>query len=250
MRVLSRLCAAIVAMACGAASVQAAPIIFDDFNVDEGHFNLQPSFAGQSANVSLASTAERVTTVALEGEGSQELVFIRSDTPSPAGYRVRHLSGGGTPAANIPFTTGPGEDGYIGFYLKVDELVGDLLVQIALDGASGMSGGVSKSIIADGQWHLYEWNLDDPTQWGAVNGIGGAAPADESHTVDSIMFHGGGNGPEGEVKMRGYLDFVAKSDSGSIANLLPPTAIPEPSSIALVGLALTGLAVVARRRAA
>src|SRR5690606_7436801 len=138
--------AAIVAVACGAASVQAAPIIFADFNDNEGTFNLAPNFAGQSANLSAASTAERVTTVALEGEGSQELVFIRSDTPSAAGFRVRHLSGTGSPANNIAFTTGPGEDGYIGFYLKVDELVGDLTVQIALDGAGGtgaeMSGGV------------------------------------------------------------------------------------------------------------
>src|SRR5690606_31903921 len=138
-----------------------------------------------------------------------------------AGFRVRHLSGTATPGNNVSFTTGPGEDGYIGFYLKVDELIAPLQVQIALDGAGNtgaeMSGGVGKSIIADGQWHLYEWNLDDLADGAAVSGIEGAAPADGSHTIDSIMFFGGGAGPDDEVKMSGYLDFVAKSDSGSIA---------------------------------
>ncbi len=257
MRVLSLTVAAMVAVACGAATVQAAPIIFDDFNAGEGHFTLQPSFSGQSANVSTSSTADHDTTVALEGAGSQKLTFIRlnSDPPAAAGYRVRHLSGGaGVPANNVQFTTGPGEDGYIGFYLKVDELAGSLQVQIALDGDGGaagvMSGGLRKDIIADGAWHLYEWNLDDPADWEAVSGIGGGAPADGPHTIDSIMFFNGGAGPDGEVKMVGYLDFVAKSESGSIAALVPGTAIPEPSSIALAGLAALGLAMVARRRVA
>jgi hypothetical protein len=253
MRVLSSLCAALVAVACGAASVQAAPIIFADFNVDEGTFNLQPSFSGTNANVSTASTADRDTSVALEGEGSQKFTFIRSDTPSAAGFRVRHLSGSGNPGSNTTFTTGPGEDGYIGFYLRVDELVGSLQVQIALDGPGNtgaeMDGGVGKNVIADGQWHLYEWNLDDPADWAAVSGIGGTSPVDDGdHTIDSIMFFGGGNGPENEVKMVGYLDFIAKSDSGSIAALVPPSTIPEPTSVALVGLAGLGLVVAARRR--
>lgn len=254
MKILSCTLAAIVAVACGAASVQAA-IIFDDFNVDEGHFGSVAHYSGTNANLSTASTADRVTTEALEGDGSQQLVYIRSATPSAAGFRVRHVSGEATPANNITFTTGPGEDGFIGFYLKVDELVGSLQVQIALDGPGNtgaeMDGGVGKNVIADGQWHLYEWNLDDPADWAPVSGIGGASPvADGSHTIDSIMFFGGGNGPENEVKMRGYIDFVAKSDSGSIAALVPVTAVPEPSSIALAGLAVVGLGMMARRRAA
>ena len=107
-----------------------------------------------------------------------------------------------------------------------------------------MDGSLSVPIIADGEWHLYEWDLDATTGWGAVAGIGGGhsgAVAAGTHTIDSIYFRDldGTPGPNAEI----YLDFVAKSDSGSIA-----TMVPEPGSVTMLGLGLGALAVSRRFR--
>lgn len=231
-----------------------AAITFDDFNTDEGHFGYVPSFSTTSVGEDATSTADRITTDSpFEGAGHQQLTLVHD--MSTTALRIRHLSGGpaynsanaGTPVGNtgFSFTTGAGEDGWIGFYLKTTAT--GWQTSINLDGPTGataeMDGSASLSIIADGQWHLYEWNLD-ATGWGAVPGIGGGHAgglvADGIHTIDSIYFRDldGTPGPTAVI----YLDFVAKSDSGSIAALVP---VPEPSAAALLGL---GLGLVALRR--
>jgi len=73
----------------------------------------------------------------------------------------------------------------------------------------------SRPIIADGQWHLYEWDLDRFGRWGGVPSIGGGhsgLPADSSHTVDAIDFRDldGTPGPTATF----FLSFVAKSNAG------------------------------------
>ena len=233
-------------------SVQAAPIIFDNFNVDEGHFGYAPSFSGTSVGEDPTSTADRDTTVAFEGAASQKLVLVHDATTTP--LRIRHISGGppytsangASPAGNagFAFTTGAGEDGFIGFWLRTTAQ--GWQVSLNLDGpgntAAEMDGSSSVAVNGDGQWHLYEWDLDSATQWGAVPSIGGGhggSVANGSHTIDSIYFRDldGTPGPTAEF----HLDFVAKSDSGSIAAL-----VPEPGSIAVLGLA--GLGVLRRRR--
>jgi hypothetical protein len=221
-----------VATQCCLPAANAASIIFDDFNVDEGHFNLAPAFSGSTSNiVNATSTADRITTDAAEGDGSQQLVL--NMTSEAAATRVRFLSGGGTAANNTAFTTSAAEDGWIGMYLKTDSP--DWTAQIWLEGASN-NGSVPKTIIADGQWHLYEWNIDDISGgadgWGSIAGIiaGVATVADGSHTIDSVLFRHTAPSPATATI---FMDFVAKSESGSVANLLP---IPEPTSLALVGL--------------
>src|SRR5690606_20893406 len=101
-------------------------------------------------------------------------------------------------------------------------------------------------LIADGQWHLYEWNLDGAV-WGSVPGIAtretGELP-NNSYTIDSIYFRdpAGTPSPSGEF----FLDFVALNPDGSIAELVP---VPEPSTYALVfGVLALGGAIVHRRR--
>ena len=47
MRRFTALTAAMI-VALGLSTANAATIIFDDFNVNEGHFNLQPSFSGSN----------------------------------------------------------------------------------------------------------------------------------------------------------------------------------------------------------
>lgn len=225
--------AASLVLAIGLSTANAA-IIFDNFNVDEGHFGLAPTFSGTSVGEAASSTADRVTTDSpLEGAGHQKLV-LNSDGSATL-LRIRHLSGGGSPGgasgqpANTPFTTTGGVDGRIGYYLKTNVL--GMETQINLDGAANdaasMRGSPSTPIIGDGQWHLYEWDLDLPI-WGSIPGIAthttGALP-NNTYTIDSIYFRD----PSGTPSPSGtyFLDFVAKSDAGSIAALLnsPPTVV-------------------------
>jgi hypothetical protein len=61
-----------------------------------------------------------------------------------------------------------------------------------------------------------------------------------SHTIDSLYFQ---NIPASSTGAQHSIDvdFIAKSDSGSVATL-----VPEPGALSLLGLA--GLALVSRRR--
>jgi len=221
-------------------------VIFDDFNLNEGHFTSNPIGGSGSTNGIVApSDATRITTEAVEGAGSQQIVLV----PTAAGnsMRLRHLSGSGTPANNTAFTTSAGVDGWIGVYLKTagSSPASTMTVQIWIEGApSGNdNGSVPKTIIADNEWHLYEWNLDDNSGgangWGAVAGIVAGSPtvADISHTIDSVLIRSTALNGNATV----FMDFVAKSDSGSVATL-----IPEPATLSL--LALSALPLLARRR--
>ena len=214
-----------------------ASIIFDNFNVDEGHFTSAIDASGTTVGEDATSTIDRVETDGpFEGIGHQQLVLVHDATTTA--FRLRHLSGGGTPANNNSFLTSAGVDGFMGFYLKTSAT--GWQTSINLDGPGNttgeMRGSTSLSIISDGEWHLYEWDLD-ASDWGSVPGIvtqtTGPLP-DLTYTVDSIYFRDldGSAGPTATI----YLDFVAKSDSGSIAAL-----VPEPSTYAL-GL-LGGLSV-------
>ena len=221
------------------AQAASASLVFDDFNINEGHFASDPNTSGSSLNDEASSVADRITTDdPLEGGAHQQLILNWVDNADAGtNLQIRHLSGGATPANNTSFTTSAAEDGWIGFYLKTT--TSGWTAQIWIEGPEN-NGGVPKSVIADGAWHLYEWNLDDETGgadgWGAVAGIvaGDADVQAGSYTIDSIILRDGTT-PSSTM----YLDFVAKSDSGSVAAL-----IPEPSTF---GLALFGAAAMFRR---
>ena len=222
-----------------------APIIFDDFNTNEGHFNVAPNFSGTSVGEASTSTADRVETDSpLEGLGHQKLVLVHDGTAT--NLRIRHLSGSGSPANNATFTTSAGVDGFIGFYLKTTAANTGWTVGLNLDDSTnlgpGMDMGTNKPIIADGEWHLYEWNLDDDNDWAAVTSIGGDGTIqDGQHSIDSIYIFSNTTGTNGQARDPVFIDFVAKSDSGSIAAL-----VPEPGMLSLLAVGAMGL--LRRRR--
>jgi hypothetical protein len=233
-------------------SLSWASIIFDDFNTGTGHFASSPTASGTTSHLLATSTTTWDSTAgdALEGAGCNQIIANHDATASSS--RVRFLSGGGAPASNLAFTTTAGTDGYIGFYVKAVTTASGWTVSINLDGGTGaaadMDGSSKVSVITDGSWHLYEWDLDSTTAWGAVTGIGGGhgtAVANNTHTIDSIYFYNTGTIPANDVSTF-YLDFVAKSDSGSIAPLVP--TVPEPSTLALALLGGIGLLVGRQRR--
>jgi hypothetical protein len=231
-----------------AAQLTWGSIIFDDFNVALGsqHFN-QPNltFSGTTSGFTTdgSSSSTWDTTAGdgiLEGTGMEFLHPIKSTSASTV--RIRWLSGGGTPANNIAFTTSgsaSGNDGLIGLYLKAPATDGNTwVVSLNLDGSGGATAAMSwsgdETIIADGAWHLYEWQINT-TSWTAVPGLGGQAAGPltaGTHTFDSIYLRNLSSLAANST-YDFYVDFLAKSDdnSQSVSTLLP--AVPEPSSLTL-----------------
>lgn len=232
-------------------------IIFDDFNADKGHFGFNPTFSSTTSHQLTTSTTSWDSTPGDAYEGTGALQIVANHDATASSSRIRFLSGGppydsahgGAPSANTAFTTTAGTDGYIGVYVKAVTTASGWTVSINLDGsgntAAEMDGSSKLSLNTDGQWHLYEWDLDSTTAWGAVTGIGGGhgtSLENKSHTIDSIYFYNTTAIPANDVSTF-YVDFVAKSDAGTIAAL-----VPEPSTVALTFLGVAGLLVGRKRR--
>lgn len=240
-----------------ASSFTWASIIFDNFNISLGHFGYAPAFSSTTSQLNAGASTTTWDSTApdpMEGAGAVKIIATHSATASSS--RIRFLSGGppynsanaGIPAANTTFTTTSGTDGYIGFYYRAVTTATGWQVAINLDGGTGatadMDGSTKVNANTDGLWHLVEWNLDSTTVWGAVTGIGGGhsgSVPNNTHSIDSLYFYNTTTVAAGNVSTF-YVDFVAKSDSGSIAAL-----VPEPSTLALALLGGFGLLVIRRR---
>ena len=132
-----------------------------DFESGEGYFKWATQFSGSNQGINAGSTAERVTTEAYEGNGSQE-IDINGD---PNGWFLRHVSGLNTPVANPASNLALDASGHVGFWLMTDDP--GISVQIAIDDPDTADRGISQDVIADGEWHLYEWDFEDDSQWEA-----------------------------------------------------------------------------------
>ncbi len=197
--------------------------ILDGFDGGEGRFTSNPFTASGSTNgITAASTAVYTTDDAQVGVGSQRITMVR-DGASTA--RLRHLSGGGSPLNNRVSVGGQfralGPNGYVGFFFKTTDA--DLQVGIGID--DGVSGGTtgleisnSQPAIADGKWHLYEWNLDDDAQWSNFSAGNGTIDGPNAY-IDSVFIHAGAS-TAGDTLIA-YLDTVAYNPNGSLASLIP-----------------------------
>jgi hypothetical protein len=209
-------------------------------------FNLPPDFSGSTVGVeSLTDTITHITDDGAEGTTASAEHFIphnAAESPTAAGWQwqVRTLpnSGGSTNVTTNPlFAT----DGYVGYYLKVDPSVtANILTAPLLEPSTGTgasTGGTLQTVIKDGQWHLYQWNMDDPTQWTNTfntfySGGLGDTTLEASVSFDSIALISD-NGGNATVR----IDQIQFNNAGMI---------PEPASLSL--LALGTLPLLARRR--
>ena len=222
-------------------TARAQNVIFDNFDVDEGHFNQAPTFSGNNAGIHPTSTADRVTTDGpIQFPGHERLVIVTNG--AAGGLRCRFLSGAGSQANNTSFTTTSGEDGWIGCFIKTTNSGWN--VQIWIEGlvntAGQINGGVPKNIIADGEWHPYEWNLDDHSGgtdgWGSIPSIitGSATVSNTSHTVDSLFFRNPQSTPVDQINVF-YIDYVSKTASGTISNLITALCLNTPGVVVTGG---------------
>ena len=196
--------------------------VIDDFEVDEGHFGSAYNFSPVSQTFGLAGTTtiDRTTAEHQGKTGSaSQLVNLEVDATGDAAWQIRHNSGIGQiaqPGGNTPL---PGT-GYVGFWLKTDDP--SAVVRIAIDDPLGanttaLERSIAKDVIADNQWHLYQWNLQDADAWDIFAGgaDGDIDAASGFVTIDSIWLAGTGN-------TQIYLDNVMHNPNG----LITPGYIP------------------------
>jgi hypothetical protein len=199
--------------------------VLDAFDGGEGRFASAPfGSSGSTFGITAASTASYTTDEAQRGAGSQQIMIVRDDSSNG---RLRHLSGGGSPMNNRvaigEHDYGMAAQGYVGFFLKTT--AEGLEVGIGVDdgassGSTGLEEGASRPVIADGKWHLYQWNLDDPAQWNNFAGGNGTIGGPNAY-VDSVFFYGDAS-TAGET-LEVFLDTVAYNPHGGLDALAHAT---------------------------
>jgi len=220
-----------------------------DFEVDEGYFPNNATFSGSNIGI-IGATADRVETEAQQGIGSQEIIIDGEE----GGWFFRHVAGIGAvadPAGNLPIDT----VGSVGFWLMTT--TPGMEVSLTVDDPGTADRGLFKPVIADGQWHAYEWDLEDDAQWeGWVTGDGIISGL--TTTLDSLQFTGAGDaviyldsitynllGSIDDTPLVGDLDgdgFVGLNDLDLILNnwnqTIPPgNPLADPTGYGFVGLA-------------
>lgn len=213
----------------GPATEATDTFIYADFLLgDRGNFTLHPTYSGSTTGVDTSSTNTAISAGELGGRGWVQELDIVDDSQQSGGWFVRHLSGSSAVRSqNTPRET----TGYVGFWAMTESEGVD--IAIAIDDTDNVTAdrGLRQSLIADGEWHLYQWNLEDDAQWEAwINGDGIIDTAD--FTIDSIQLFGG------DADAVVYLDDIMHNSLGMI---------PEPGSLAVAGLAAMGLLVRRRR---
>lgn len=220
----------------GSTPLPAGVSIVDDFETGMGRFSSTLTASPYSTGLTSAAVT-RDAEDSHTNSYSQRLTII--DNPSnPTPWRVRHLSGGANPNNNVPIRVSDAtEDGFVGFMLRTT--TPGMSVQIVFDtdpanASTGLAVGARRDIVADGQWHLYEWSLDaaDYERFPGING-GGMLPADGRVWLDSILIQG----VNADAVLR--FDSVMHNAVGSLA---PMTGIPEPTTMLVpVSLALASM---------
>lgn len=160
----------------------------------EGVFHRAPDFSGSTTANVAGSTADRTDSQAFSGSSSQ-LLNINYDENIGGQYLVRHVAGAkytdfngstntASQVANLQFNS----EGSVGFYLKTTAQ--DMQVSIALDDPTTADRGLLQSVNGDGQWHKYEWFLDDPNFWVPWLGSGNGQIDGDRVSLDSIQLFG------------------------------------------------------------
>jgi hypothetical protein len=153
--------------------------VLDDFANGVGRFNTQPTFSGSTVGIATTSTSSHY----VDGTHTHLEVVMNDNTSVTTNWRVRMLSAQGTPASNLSVS----KNGTLHFWLKTNTAVSGATVQVYVDDTDGTEGSTTLSVINDGQWHEYQWNL---RTWSGVNVSGGNGVIDGANiTLDAIVLN-------------------------------------------------------------
>ena len=185
--------------------------VIDAFDAGAGHFGLAPTYSGSTVGIDPTSTAqwtqaERISDIG----GAMEINLIDNPTVTDA-WGVRFLSGGGTFTANDSL----GAVGFIGYWLKTSTAPAGATVAIGLDDPSDPTTkrSIQLSVINDGEWHLYQWNIGDSAHWTAWV-ASKARIVGPRVSIDAVWFFA----PDGSAPWKLYLDNVSYNPSTRLGN--------------------------------
>lgn len=158
-------------------AVAAPPVILDNFEGSEGHFNTAPTYSGSTVGISTSSTAERSNLRPKKG-GWSERIVLNDNTATTANWAVRFLSGSGSPGQNSTLAKAGGR---IGFWAYAS--TSGVSVAVGVDDSDGTERSTQKTLPSNA-WTFVEWKLDDAAQWNAWSGGNGTITS--STTLDAI----------------------------------------------------------------
>ena len=137
-------------------------------------------------------------------------------------------------------------DGFVGFWMKVPStVVPEIKVSPSLEDATATAtatNGVLRTVVKDGLWHLYEWNMDSPADfplaWREVYDTGstlGDTTLSGTQSFDSIAIV---SDSPFDASATFQIDQIGFNNAGTMA-------VPEPTALGALAL---GLLAVRRRR--
>ena len=186
-----------------ATSPSASHTSLANFEGSAGRFDRQPTYSGSTAGISTSSSSNWSANFANNGYGSLKVFLIDDDTSSSS-WAVRLLSGTGNPANNITLSS----TGYIGLWLKTSSAATTAQVAVTIDdGAGGTELSSKQTIINDGNWHLYQWNLAG-SGWSSFFGGNGIING-PTVTLDAVMLYAPNASPDWTL----YIDDVSYNSS-------------------------------------
>ncbi len=227
--------------------VHAALTMLDSFEQTTGTFADGPDFTG-SINLSPDTTLTVDPAVSYLGDASLRVDMIGGDQPD-FGTELRLSSDDRADALTNPDEPALGTAGHFGFYMRIDPSTTDEPLWIALNMGDGTAEDTLRlrtdyrTVEADGQWHLVEWQIDGVSTWSPF--YGDTLARGPNTFFDALLVrnaHSFVNFPDTPWNGTFWIDALAYDPHRSLAGQI----IPEP---ALAALALAISVGIARRRA-
>ncbi|MCU0411219.1 MAG: glycosyl hydrolase family 18 protein, partial [Bacteroidetes bacterium] len=157
--------------------------VFDDFEASVGRFDRSPTYSGSTTGIATSSYAVFTNDVAKSGLGAL-LVSLVDNASSTSDWNVRLLSASGNAAGNVAVTM----PGRIGFWLKTATASPSSELGIAVDDGATLLRSPRLSVINDGEWHFYEWDLEE-TGWKVFTTGVDTVVVGPTVTLDAVMFY-------------------------------------------------------------
>lgn len=155
-------------------------LLIDNFESGPGHFNRAPAYSGSTEGIHTDSYIDTISGDAFSGERSLK-IHLMDDTESRADWKVRLLSGGGSPANNIYLL--PNRE--IRLALKTDTPGAGIGVLIDDENGAELECSLLQPVIADNTWHEYVFDLRPAGGWSGFISGNGSIDADRV-TIDGL----------------------------------------------------------------